>query len=74
MRADGFSDREVQFGRSDFARIAAGFGLRGATVTDLDQLPALFVAHMRAQRAEIWDIPISGDVLSPPFRREQVRH
>ena len=51
------------------ARIAAGFGLRGASVADLGQLPALFEAHMKDDRAEIWDIPISGDVLSLPFKR-----
>ena len=73
LRADGLTDAEVQFGRTDFASIAQGFKLRGATVSDLAQLPGLFDAHLKADQAEIWDIPISGDVLSPPFRRERDR-
>lgn len=72
LRADGFSDSEVQFGRPGFASIARGFKLRGTTVTDLAQLEPLFADHMKENKAEIWDIPISGDVLSLPFRREQM--
>jgi thiamine pyrophosphate-dependent acetolactate synthase large subunit-like protein len=74
LRADGFSDAQVQFGRPDFASIAQGFNLRGAAVSDLAQLEVLFDRHMEGNQAEIWDIPISGDVLSPPFRREHERH
>ena len=60
LHADGFSARQVQFGRTDFAAIARGFGLRGHTVTDLDQLQPLFDAHLKHDQAEIWDVPISG--------------
>jgi acetolactate synthase I/II/III large subunit len=74
LRADGFSPREVQFGDTDFAAIARGFGLRGQTVTKLEDLPQLFEAHMAHNQAEIWDVRISGDVLSIPFRRELERH
>jgi acetolactate synthase I/II/III large subunit len=74
LRADGFSARQVQFGRTDFAAIARGFGLRGQTVTELNQLQPLFDAHLKHDLAEIWDIPISGEVLSVPFRREWARH
>jgi thiamine pyrophosphate-dependent acetolactate synthase large subunit-like protein len=70
LRADGVSDREVQFGRPDFASIARGFGLRGATISDLGQIESLFQDHLAGTQAEIWDIPISGNVLSTPFRRE----
>jgi acetolactate synthase-1/2/3 large subunit len=70
LRADGVSDREVQFGRPDFAKIARGFGLRGATISDLGQIDSLFQEHLAGAQAEIWDIPISGNVLSTPFRRE----
>lgn len=64
----------MQFGRTDFAAIARGFGLRGETVTDLDQLGPLFDAHLKHDQAEIWDVPISGEVLSVSFRRELARH
>lgn len=69
LRADGFSAKQVQFGRTDFAALARGFGLRGQSVTALDQLSSLFAAHIKQDEAEIWDVPISGEVLSVPFRR-----
>ena len=70
LRVDGFSDREVHFGRPNFARIARGFDLRGATISDLGQIESLFHEHLAGTQAEIWDVPISGNVLSAPFRRE----
>ena len=70
LRADGLSDREVQFGRPNFAKIARGFDLRGATISDIGQIDALFQDHLTGTQAEIWDIPIAGNVLSTPFRRE----
>jgi thiamine pyrophosphate-dependent acetolactate synthase large subunit-like protein len=73
LRADGFNANEVQFGRPDFAGMARGFGLRGRTVTGLDELPAMFEEHRQGGQAEIWDVPISGDVISIPFRREHAR-
>ena len=30
----------------------------------------MFADHMKGNQAEIWDVPISGDVLSIQFRRE----
>lgn len=70
MRMDGFSDREVHFGRPDFAKMARGFSLRGETVSDLSQLDALFQSHLAGNQTEIWDIPIAGNVMSAPFLRE----
>lgn len=70
LRADGFSAQQVQFGNTDFAAIARGFGLRGHRIERLDQLPHLFEEHLANNIAEIWDIPISGEVLSVSFRRE----
>jgi acetolactate synthase I/II/III large subunit len=74
LRADGFSARQVQFGRSDFAAMARGFGLRGQSVTDLAALERLFDEHMKGELAEVWDVPISGEVLSTSFRRELQGH
>jgi acetolactate synthase I/II/III large subunit len=73
LRIDGVSDREVQFGRPDFAKMAHGFDLRGTKISDLRQMDSLFQAHLAGTQAEIWDIPIAGNVLSTPFRRE-ARH
>jgi len=70
LRMDGVSDKEVRFGRPDFARIAKGFSLRGARISQLDEIQPRFLDHLRGAQAEIWDIPISGDVLSTPFARE----
>jgi acetolactate synthase-1/2/3 large subunit len=69
LRADGISDRGVQFGRPNFAKIARGFDLR-AQPSDLGQIEPLIQEHLTGAQAEIWDIPISGNVLSTPFRRE----
>ena len=64
----------MQFGRSDFAAMARGFGLRGQSITDLAALERLFDEHMKGDLAEVWDVPISGEVLSTSFRRELQRH
>jgi acetolactate synthase I/II/III large subunit len=76
LRMDGVSDRQARFGRPDFANIARGFSLRGATITDLGELDARFDDYVRGDTAELWDIPISGDVMSAPFEREarETRH
>src|SRR5215470_10315611 len=70
LRMDGVSDRQVRFGRPDFASIARGFSLRGARIEDLSEIEARFQEHLGGTQTEIWDIPISGDVLSTPFERE----
>jgi thiamine pyrophosphate-dependent acetolactate synthase large subunit-like protein len=70
LRMDGVSDRQVRFGRPDFASIAQGFSLRGARITDIKEIEARFQVHLNDTRTDIWDIPISGDVLSVPFARE----
>jgi len=70
LRMDGVSDQQVRFGRPDFASIARGFSLRGARIADLSEIEARFQEHVRGTQTEIWDIPISGDVLSTPFERE----
>jgi len=70
LRMDSVSDRQVRFGRPDFASIAEGFSLRGARIADLTEIEARFQDHLRGTQTEIWDIPISGDVLSTPFERE----
>ena len=55
--------------RTDIAAIAKGFGLRGTTVTDLRQLKPLFDAYAAQDTAEIWNIHVSDQVVSPSTRR-----
>jgi acetolactate synthase I/II/III large subunit len=69
LRADGMDDSGSIFGRTDLAAIAKGFGLRGATVTDVGQLRSLFAAYQAQDTAEVWNIHVSDRVVSPSTRR-----
>ncbi|HEY2137019.1 MAG TPA: thiamine pyrophosphate-dependent enzyme, partial [Xanthobacteraceae bacterium] len=73
LRADGVDESGSVFGRTDLAAIARGFGLRGTEVTDVGQLPALFDAYQRHDKAEVWNIHVSDKVVSPSTRRGTVR-
>jgi len=71
VRAEEVGDVGV---RGLVRRPAAGTIVRttaavGATPSPMDIEP-LFRDHVRENLAEIWDIPISGEVLSTPFERE----
>jgi acetolactate synthase I/II/III large subunit len=69
LRADGVDDSGSMFGRGNLAEVARGFGLRGATVTSVDQFPGLLQAFETSVGAELWDIHISDRVASPVMRR-----
>jgi len=69
LRADGVNDSGSIFGRTDLAGIARGFGLRGTTVTDVSQLQPLFDAYQAQDTAELWNIHVSDQVVSPSTRR-----
>jgi thiamine pyrophosphate-dependent acetolactate synthase large subunit-like protein len=69
LRADGLDDSGSIFGRTDLGAIARGFGLRGATVTDVGQFQELFKAYQAQDRAELWNIHISDQVVNPGNRR-----
>ena len=69
LRADGIDDSGSVFGRTDLAAIAKGFGLRGTTVTDVSQFKPLFDAYQAQDKAEIWNIHVSDQVVSPSTRR-----
>ena len=69
LRAEGLSDEGAVFGRPDFAAIAKGFGIGGATVDDLGDLPRLVAEFSRTGGAAIWDFPVSDRVISPVIRR-----
>jgi acetolactate synthase I/II/III large subunit len=69
LRQDGLDDRVAIFGRTDFGAIARGFGLRGGTIGDLSQFSSLMQDFDAQETAEIWNIPISDQVMSPTMRR-----
>jgi thiamine pyrophosphate-dependent acetolactate synthase large subunit-like protein len=69
LRADGLDDSGSVFGRTDLAAIAKGFGLRGATFTDLGAFDKLFADYARQDTAEIWNIHVSDQVVNPGTRR-----
>jgi thiamine pyrophosphate-dependent acetolactate synthase large subunit-like protein len=68
LRADGTDDTGAIFGRPDFESIAKGFGLRGATVTDVKQFKGLMEAYEAQDTAEIWNVHISDQVVAPKMR------
>ncbi|MCL4187019.1 MAG: thiamine pyrophosphate-binding protein [Rhodobacteraceae bacterium] len=65
LRADGLSDRGGVYGRNDIARIAEGFGIRGAVVRDLGALPARVEEFRTSPGSMLLDIQISDQVISP---------
>jgi thiamine pyrophosphate-dependent acetolactate synthase large subunit-like protein len=70
LRQDGIDDSAAIFGRPDLAAIAQSFGLRGATVTDLDQFETLFEDYKANDCAALWDIHISDQVITPRMRKQ----
>jgi thiamine pyrophosphate-dependent acetolactate synthase large subunit-like protein len=74
LRAEGLPDDGAVFGRTDFAAIARGFGLGGATVGDLGAVPSLVAAFAAGAGAAVWDVPISDRVVSPVIRRAHPGH
>jgi acetolactate synthase I/II/III large subunit len=70
LRLDGVDDSGAVFGRTDLASIAKGFGLRGATITDVSQFRPLFEAYAAQDKAEVWNVHISDQVMNPSTRRQ----
>lgn len=71
LRQDGLDDSGAIFGRTDFGAIARGFGLRGATIGDLSQFSSLMQDFHGQETAEVWNVPISDQVMSPTMRRHK---
>ncbi len=69
LRADGVDESGSVFGRTDLAAVAQGFGLRGVNITDLTELKPRFEAYQAQDRAEVWNIHVSDQVVSPNTRR-----
>ena len=73
LRADGLDDGGAIFGRGDLGRIARGFGLRGAVVTDVRQVPTVLKDFKAGAGAMVLDCHISDQVVSPTMRRSLLR-
>lgn len=73
LRAVGLPDEGAKFGRPDFAAMAQGFGIGGARVDDLADLPALVAQFAETGGCAIWDFHISDRVMSPLMRRTHPR-
>jgi thiamine pyrophosphate-dependent acetolactate synthase large subunit-like protein len=70
LRLKGMSDRGAVFGRPDFAAIAQGFGIGGARVDDLANLPQMISDFDKTGGFAIWDFPISDQVMLPSQRKK----
>ncbi|GGL80869.1 thiamine pyrophosphate-binding protein [Wenxinia marina] len=71
LRNIGLSDRLATFGRPDFARIARGHGLLGEA-PGAGGVAAALGRYSAADRAAVWDFPISTRVRSPRGRKMPV--
>jgi len=79
LRATGLSEHGAVFGRPNFASIATGFGAAGATVTQLDELPALIEQFGKDNydvpgaagnsSVAVIDVHVSDKVVSSVIRR-----
>ena len=74
FRANKIDPSGAMHGRGDLAGVATGFGLRGATVTQMGKFEGLFKEHRAANTAGLWDVHIDDLIslaqLSPrAFRR-----
>ncbi|MFD2260468.1 thiamine pyrophosphate-binding protein [Chelativorans composti] len=69
MRKDGISDAGAVFGRGDLGSVARGFGIRGRVITDVSQFADAVEAFQAHDGAEVWDLHISDQVVSPMMRR-----
>ena len=69
LRAEGMPEDGSVFGYCDFAGIARGFGLEGATFTSLEDLPRRVAEFAASGGAAVWDFRVSAKVMSPTMRR-----
>ena len=69
LRAEGLNEDGAVFGYSNFADIAAGFGVDGVQVKELDSLPSQVQALTHRGGPAVWDFHVSDQVVSPVIRR-----
>ena len=69
LRSQNIDDSSAIFGRPDFAAIANGFGLVGATISSLGKTADLFEEYVHQDSAAIWNVHISDQVVAPPMQK-----
>jgi thiamine pyrophosphate-dependent acetolactate synthase large subunit-like protein len=69
FRAHDLEAGQAIHGRGDLAGVATGFGMRGATVTQMGATAKLFDDHQSANIATLWDIHIDDKIPSRAYRR-----
>ena len=69
LRSEALPEDGSVFGRPDFAAVARGFGLQGATFKSLDDLPKQVQEFAKSGGAAVWDFHVSDKVVSPTIRR-----
>ena len=69
FRARNIEARQAIHGRADLAGMATGFGLAGASVTQMGAMPALFSEHERSNIATLWDVHTDDKIPSRAYRR-----
>jgi len=69
FRANGVDPSGAMHGRGDLAAMAQGFGLKGARITALGGMTALFEEHQGSNTATLWDIHSDDRIPSRAYRR-----
>ena len=69
FRANNVDPAEAMHGRGDFAGLAQGFGLQGATIAAPGRMEGLFREHQSANAAGVWDVQIDDKIPSRQYRR-----
>jgi acetolactate synthase-1/2/3 large subunit len=69
FRATGGDPNHAIHGSGDLAAIARGFGLNGATVTQIGRFESLFREHQQKDGATLWDVHIDDLIPSRQYRR-----
>ncbi|OWU85933.1 hypothetical protein ATO6_03355 [Oceanicola sp. 22II-s10i] len=70
LRAQGIDDSEAIHGISDIGAIARGFGLRGVSVTTVDELKAAIESYDEGEGTLVINIHISDQVATPRMRAQ----
>lgn len=69
LRAKGMAADQVDFGRSDFAGVAAAVGVKSVQVTDLDQIGPAVRDFLDNPRPTLLDVHIDPGVIAPTYQR-----
>lgn len=70
LAAEGIDETGSRHGRTDIAKIARGFGIRGRTITSTAELAAVFAEFKQQEQSELWNVQIADTVISPETLRE----